>query len=497
MGEKAHSHMRSTDESIQIRHTGLPCGVGLSLAVFAALFIICMLFPYSGDDWAWGSSLGLERLKDGFAGYNGRYVGNLLVIVMTRSRILRAAIMAAILFAIPWCIDVIVGRNDSATFWIALVLLFAMPNNMRAQGIAWTSGFTNYAVPALFILLYFACFKGAFEEEYLPDNRLIIPLFLLGVVNALIMENVTLYNVFMSIVMLIYVRIKHGVWDKVQLAFLLGSVLGCIGMFSNSAYRSVAEGEDGYRSVNEGPLLQGMIYKFLFTINRYFCLNNLAVNLFVAFCGFSRFEKRKTAGSFLLSISTTIMAAMSFLSLTNIYSFDQEDAFPVRAIICAVAAGLFYCALLGMSVDAKRPLLGPAVVLSILALTAPLLVVNPIGPRNFLITYCLLILAACLAANECAVGEKQGGMGLVRYSACLLMLSWALLYGVIARADYARFKTVQKGIAQGSSTITVRELPCSNSIHCANPTEEIWATRFKLFYGIDENVEIVVEKPQA
>ena len=70
-----------------------------------------------------------------------------------------------------------------------------------------------------------------------------------------------------------------------------------------------------------------------------------------------------------------------------------------------------------------------------------------------------------------------------------------LLFGVIARADYARYKTVSKGIAKQSSTITIRELPCSNSIHCANPYEELWATRFKLFYGIDEDVKLVVKKP--
>ncbi len=42
-----------------------------ALLVFAYLKY---LFPYSGDDWAWGSVEGLERLSTFFQGYNGRYV---------------------------------------------------------------------------------------------------------------------------------------------------------------------------------------------------------------------------------------------------------------------------------------------------------------------------------------------------------------------------------------------------------------------------------------
>lgn len=45
---------------------------GICFFLIAAL---CWLFPYTGDDWAWGSQIGIERLKSGFANYNGRYVG--------------------------------------------------------------------------------------------------------------------------------------------------------------------------------------------------------------------------------------------------------------------------------------------------------------------------------------------------------------------------------------------------------------------------------------
>ena len=53
--------------------------------LFVALSGLAFLFPLSGDDWSWGSSDGIGRLRDSFAGYNGRYLGNLSVLVLTRT----------------------------------------------------------------------------------------------------------------------------------------------------------------------------------------------------------------------------------------------------------------------------------------------------------------------------------------------------------------------------------------------------------------------------
>ena len=52
--------------------------------VFFALFYYFL--PFAGDDWAWGSDIGIERLKNGFDGYNGRYLGNILIIIVLVAR---------------------------------------------------------------------------------------------------------------------------------------------------------------------------------------------------------------------------------------------------------------------------------------------------------------------------------------------------------------------------------------------------------------------------
>ena len=43
--------------------------IGRYALCFAMLFALSWLFPYTGDDWAWGSQIGLDRLHTWFDNY--------------------------------------------------------------------------------------------------------------------------------------------------------------------------------------------------------------------------------------------------------------------------------------------------------------------------------------------------------------------------------------------------------------------------------------------
>ena len=279
-------------------------GVGVSALVLLGLFLLCLLFPYTGDDWFWGSSFGLEQLRNGFANYNGRYVGNLIVLVLTRCRLLRALVISLTLYGICWCVNGIVGRDDSSAFWISLALLLSMPSSVRAQGVAWTSGFVNYAIPSLLVLFYLYSFRDVFVSDGRPEKtRFSGSLFLLGLINSLIMENVSIYNVAVSIGMIVFTRIKFGFYDKRQLSFLFGSCVGCALMFSNGAYYAAATGQSDYQKLNKGPLVKSMISKFCLIINPDCCLRNTAINVIFAVCSFSYYQKRRTPKSLVTCVT--------------------------------------------------------------------------------------------------------------------------------------------------------------------------------------------------
>ncbi len=139
--------------------------LAFSVTGFALFFALALLFPYSGDDWAWGSSIGIERLECWFSNYNGRYAGNLLVLLLTRSKILSAAFISSsvILSGIICYASLKNKKAVSLLFFTLILLLVSRP--IFSQSLVWTSGYSNY-VPS--ILMTFICIylmQNIFEKK--------------------------------------------------------------------------------------------------------------------------------------------------------------------------------------------------------------------------------------------------------------------------------------------------------------------------------------------
>ena len=139
--------------------------VAVVAAVFLLLFALSYLFPYSGDDWAWGSEIGLKRLQTGFVDYNGRYAGNLLVMALTRVRLLRAAVMAVVYTATALLARNFASSKKNVVFLFGVALFFLLPKRIFVQAVVWTSGFTNYVPSILLVFCYFCLIKNIFEKE--------------------------------------------------------------------------------------------------------------------------------------------------------------------------------------------------------------------------------------------------------------------------------------------------------------------------------------------
>ena len=97
-----------------------------ALIAFAVFALLVFLFPYSGDDWAWGSEIGIERLKNHFDNYNGRYAGNLLAMALTRSKLLDIIVTAFSLVCVCVFPKLYSGSDRFATLPLAFTL-FLLP----------------------------------------------------------------------------------------------------------------------------------------------------------------------------------------------------------------------------------------------------------------------------------------------------------------------------------------------------------------------------------
>ena len=66
----------------------------LYIIFFFSITAIAALFPPSADDLGWATSQGAALLERGFSNYNGRYLGNLLAVSLTRIGLLLTPIKA-------------------------------------------------------------------------------------------------------------------------------------------------------------------------------------------------------------------------------------------------------------------------------------------------------------------------------------------------------------------------------------------------------------------
>ncbi|MBR2100744.1 MAG: hypothetical protein IJ927_05460 [Eubacterium sp.] len=480
--------------------------------LFFMFFALALFFPYTGDDWAWGSQIGIDRLNAKFGNYNGRYLGNLLVMLITRNKVLDAAVMSlsyCVMSATPYFL---IKKKNLSYLFLSALFLIALPRNILLQSYVWTAGFSNYVPPILLVMLYIVIIKNIFGEEK-PKYSKILPFFafLIGGSACLFMENITLYCLALGFLVILYCIIKFRKVFITHIAYLLGCFVGTGIMFSNSAYLNIINNKDGYRSVSgseeSGSTLHSLVIhvdeitKRLFTCNVYLCITVSILIIVVAFLCIKHANKKKKV---LVSINTfvhTLMLTMivSYSGFTS-WKFRVTDKTTTKtvafiALICAIyALTILVQVLLCIEGKEERDIL-VLLLLSTFIIVAPLLVVSPIGPRCFFPPYFVMVVFAVYLLYYIIDHIK----GAEKISAAL---SPALLVGCVGvfiflftiyvpmhHYDALRLEYINKQIDKGQKTVTMCELPYSEYAWMPNPKEELWTERYKLFYGIDKDIE--------
>jgi hypothetical protein len=126
---------------------------------------------------------------------------------------------------------------------------------------------------------------------------------------------------------------------------------------------------------------------------------------------------------------------------------------------------------------------------SIALLTAPLLVVKPIGARCFFALYALLVLfchtALNMALNNGWLTVKKTVAAPILIGAfCWLFLTHFAIYRSINAAAEERLVSARRQADEGHAVIAVVRLPYTNYVWVGDPTGDYNAHYFKAFYKL-------------
>ncbi len=484
-----------------------------SICLLAFFGMLAYLFPYSGDDWAWGSYVGIERLEEFFALYNGRYLGNLLVLTITRNRYIRAVFMGVSYYLVCLvCYKYAPAKKVSALIFSAILFLL-IPRAVFAQSIVWTSGYSNYVPSAIISAVYLVIIKNITDKEPPEYHRLLTPVtFLLGFCGAPFIENVALFNVFLGLAVIIYTAVRFKRAYVCHFSFLAGAVAGCFWMFSNSAYGAIAAGTDSYRDVTNG--IDGLIetvcghikeaIEHLFISNGVICVIISGLLIFTVTAFLRQGKGRLCKGAVVCvlgincvsSIYILYKTALGYLSKNeNPREYPTFGKYAIAVVIMYVFTTFlltFVCVEKGARARIMLPLCCVPVIV------APLLVVNPIGPRCFFASYLFIML---FAVSLFSYAEEKLGLnkrtkkimnGCLIVSLCLLIVCYTNIFMKIYACETERNEIIKEQLHNGEDVVFVPELPHSKYVWIGDPSSDLWERRYKNFYGIDKSCHIEV-----
>ena len=473
-------------------------------ALFFAFMFLAYLFPYTGDDWAWGSSIGLGRLKSFFAGYNGRYVGNLIVLLLTRSKLLDAVVMAASFALICFLSYAYSKDHAKASVLMAAALVFLMPREMWAQIFPWTAGFTNYVLSGLISVAYLVYAKeitGKTLSDYKDTWGHCLWLFLVGFCGALFVESITVFHICLSAAVIAYMFLRFRTWRRGHVGFFLGSAVGALAMFTNSTYDRIATGEDYYRHMPVG--LRDTVYfaleqarnilDFILSDNMPFCVVVTVLLLMLAVLAVKNGKKWALLPAAFHMGSLILLwredAAVAAITERFVFSKLITNTIPIVApvvyvfsilimVLCLVEKGRrfrmllpFYCAVVSL---------------------APLLVVHPVGWRCVFIGYFFMIVFTVdLFGYVCGQTLPQEKW-LCRILGLVVLVQFVLFVNIfypIHYYDTLRLEYIKKQAAEGRKTVLMCDLPNREYLYDSLPDNETLAQRYQLFYGLDTDLK--------
>ena len=475
------------------------------IMTFVLLFVLCYLFPYTGDDWSWGSSVGIDRINAGFVDYGGRYFGYIIVLVLTRLRVLKALVMAGTFFGLGWLVKSIVKQKWA--FFATILLIFLVGSEIFAQSVAWTSGFSNYVTTAIMIVAFLMVvfnivFEGKNETLWLK-----IGMFLLGLGGSLIMENVTVFFVVMPILLQIYLWVKERRFSPALLIFTIGAVIGAVLMFTNSAYTNIASAQDGYRTMSFSitDLIMRAKENYVTAIHPYGLFKNvvLILSLFLGGLFFLGGHKRNKVPvwSFAVFAVFTLIDVLSNVVIGATYKpkiFLYFEA--LTSFIAIVSLVVFTISILKNKPKERRMM--TVLWLSFAILVGPLFVVTPVGPRNFFSPYILLVIISLMVwaqALEPFKAKKQNVFlpwleKALRLSAVVVVAVYVCIFVPVYYVDVMRLKTIRKEVEAGKQEVILKRLPFDSLMWVSSPTFDKFTERYKMFYDIPMEVDVVNEQ---
>ena len=452
--------------------------------IFTIILLLCLLFPYSGDDIAWGlNSLSVDTVKT-FSrdlSLNGRYLGNILTIIITKNMVLKSLLISLTLSTII----LIIHHIFKIKYRYILFFLLIMPINMLKQSIVWASGFANYGFSTLFLLLTIILVQKMWHVNKLNIKSLI--LFIVSIFSCLFVENLTVFMVLLFLSLNVIYYIKNHKINYNLIIGLIGVLIGTYIMFSHPVYINIFNGGDNYRNIADKRGIFHRIMSNYGLVIKNYVIEGSAL-LFIIMLAVTNKYYKKTEDKIYSILYNYSLIYLTYVLISNIFLLEAKFNYILYLnILLSIIFIISFITIIIKAYKDKTNILN--IILVIIGILAPLFIVTPIGPRNLLMIYILeiiLLFTICKETNYILRSKKVDYMILLISS--ILTFCYFNIYGNISYYYNKRLNYL-KTINMCSNEILLFKIPNG---------EYLWQSEFegnseyfiKQIYHIDDSSKL-------
>ena len=381
------------------------------ILIFIILNIIALKFILIADDYIFenlnsNNMWGFIFNSNGTNNWdikNGRYLGNTIGVSLSMTykirylQVIRGIFMGSGIFLLILLCSKLSNFNRNISFIVSSLLLLSAPASIYAQVYSWTSAYANYLLPTIIFLSILLILDNFMNKNYEIQIKDIFLICILGISCQLFIENITIYVLVFSLIIFSFSYFKKRNYIKITMPLFLSSLLGAIIMFSCKGYTQINK-TDTYRSVNINSLSE-IVHTILLnglSMSKFIVVDNIVlISIILVLCFFiikKNNYKNKFWGVYILSLILYMffikyifdIKGIDILQFTKIV---RTIKFLLDYIIAISVLGIVGYSLVVVVKNKDLKIKLCFYYISIIAVSMPLIIINPIGTRCFFICY--------------------------------------------------------------------------------------------------------------
>lgn len=452
------------------------------IILFVFFVVIMSLSPICGDDW--GNYLegtkGFRHMVGNAIGmyfyWEGRMFSRFLINVLTYNKILWNIVNSLVLIGIIYMsVKIIKPKHEKLIYLLSVLMILGMNIYTFSQTVVWLAGNLTYLFEIPLMLYYFYLLMNKKYNKGMIILAIIIPMFV---------EHMGIIMIISNLIFLIYDYIKNKKINKNLILYLVLSTVSMIIMLMSpgTKFRSSIENVE-FNNLTLFSKITTNIPNFIY----YTMCINLYLNIMLTLSNYYLIKKIenkyiKTLG-FIYMLTLPIVVSLIYLitSLKGNYFIYHNNIYLIMYFISYLLIS-FYLLI-------KEKNLKALFFFFIGLASNGVMLVSPTwGYRTSLATYIFVSISSLIIIDE-YTSLKEFVNKILKAIIILLCMFYTTLYISIHMQYMENKRIIDTGIKNKEQTIYIKSYP--GFVNCnINPGNDYHMKRFKMYYGIDENVEV-------